>query len=166
MYEVSDLKGFNKLIPQISHYHCSTVWYIYHNPCHVVYSSSGNVMYYMVVYTHVMLPLTWVYTTIQYITLPLLYTQHDMTWIYTTIQYITLPLLYTQHDMGIYYHTVQFLMVENIDGFDTNHQKFSLSTVSSSIANTSGLRCCPSIFPPLKVVLYGIVMCNIINISI
>ena len=36
----------------------------------------------------------------------------------------------------------------DIDGFDANSNplKFSLSIVSSSIANTGGLRCCLSIF--------------------
>ena len=43
---------------------------------------------------------------------------------------------------------------ENIDGFGvklaSSLSKFSLSIVLSSIVNTGGLRCCPSIFCPIK----------------
>ena len=44
----------------------------------------------------------------------------------------------------------------NIDGFDATLAICQNSIVSSSIANTRGLRYCPSIFPPSKIALYGI----------
>ena len=53
------------------------------------------------------------------------------------------------------YRIVQFFDDGNIDRFDAT-SKFSLSIISSGIANIGGLRCCPSILSPSKIVLYGI----------